>query len=108
MTKEQGVIVICSYRPKPGQADAMKALIREHVPALRKLGLATDRPAIHMQAADGTLIEIFEWVSEDASRGAHENPKVQELWERYAALCEFVPMADVPETAKPFAHFTPF
>ena len=50
-----GVMVIVAYRPRPGKAELLLDLTREHVPILRAQGLATDRPAYAMRAADGTI-----------------------------------------------------
>lgn len=102
-----GIIVICSYRAKPEKEAALKDLLLRHVPALRRLKLATDRPVIHARSKDGTFLEIFEWASEEASRGAHDHPEVQRLWGEFADVCEFVPMSGLEELARPFAHFTP-
>ena len=55
-----GDMVIVAYRPKPGQEDALLALTREHVPMLRRLGLATDRPCLVMRSGSGVIIEVFE------------------------------------------------
>ena len=38
---------------------------------------------------------------------AHTNPAVLKLWGRYAAACDYVPLALVPESSKQFASFTP-
>jgi len=38
-----------------------------------------------MRTADGTIVEIFEWVSLEAIAGAHENPAVLDLWKRFQA-----------------------
>jgi hypothetical protein len=51
-----GRIVIVGYRPKPGKAEELRALAAEHVPILRAEGLVTDRPAVLMEARDGTLV----------------------------------------------------
>jgi len=34
------------------------------------------------------VIEIFEWVDEDASGAAHTHPLVSEVWEAMGPLCE--------------------
>lgn len=47
-----GSIVVCGYRPKPGQPEALRALVREHVASLRSIGLVTDRVPITMEAED--------------------------------------------------------
>ena len=57
-------IVIAAYRPKPGKDEALRALLRDHVPFLRREGLVTDRIPIlgragvalrNIQALDPTL-----------------------------------------------------
>ena len=74
---------------------------------LRREGLATDRPAYAMRAADGTIIEVFEWKSQAAIDAAHTNPAVGKMWGQYAEVCEFVPLAKVEECSDMFAGFQP-
>lgn len=102
-----GRIVIACYRPKPGRTDDLIALTRAHVPRLRREGLVTDREPVAMTAADGTVVEVFEWASTEALEAAHSNPRVQRMWQEYAEVCEFVPVADVAEAAELFSEFTP-
>jgi hypothetical protein len=102
-----GEMVIACYRPKPGCEADLAKLVREHVPTLRKLGLATPRPATALRASDGTLIEIFEWVSAQAVERAHTDPVVGDLWERFMAVSDFITLADLPGAAQPFPHFAP-
>jgi quinol monooxygenase YgiN len=102
-----GRIVVVAYRPKPGRADDLVRLTARHVAVLRQEGLATDRQPISMQAADGTVVEVFEWASADAIESAHSNEAVQALWRRYAEVCDYVPIADLPEAARLFSEFTP-
>jgi hypothetical protein len=103
----RGVTVIVAYRPKPGKEAMLLALTKEHVPILRGQGLATDRPVQAMRAADGTIIEVFEWKSPAAIDAAHTNPEVLKLWARYAEVCEYVPLIRVKECSDMFAGFTP-
>ncbi len=56
--------------------------------------------------ADGTVVEVFEWAAGGVER-AHKNPVVLKLWERYAAACDIVPLASLPEASNMFASFTP-
>ncbi|MFO1323381.1 MAG: hypothetical protein U1F15_04885 [Burkholderiales bacterium] len=100
-----GVMVLALFRPKPGKADDLMACMRDHLPVLRGQGLATDRPTTILRARDGTLIEIFEWVSQAAIDAAHANPEVGRLWERYAACCDYVTLADLPEARAMFPDF---
>lgn len=105
-----GRIVITCYRPRvadPAAAAALLAVVREHVPALQQLGLATLRAPVLMQASDGSLLEVFEWASADAVARAHVHPVVQALWQRFDTVCEHATLASLAETAGLFAEFTP-
>jgi len=107
MPSESGpTIVIVAYKPKPGKDADLLQLTREHVPLLRTEGLASDRPVTVCQAKDGTIVEVFEWVAGGIER-AHTNPVVMKLWERYAAACDYVPLATLAESSTQFASFTP-
>jgi hypothetical protein len=100
-----GRLVIVAYRPKPGRADELLALARQHVPVLRRLGFATERAPYLMRAGDGTLIEVFEWKSAEAIARAHEDPAIQAMWAQYAEVCDYVPLGGVEEAGNLFAEF---
>jgi quinol monooxygenase YgiN len=102
-----GHIVIVAYKPKPGKAEALKALTKTHVPRLKKEGLVTNREATIMEAADGTIIEVFEWLSDEAIANAHKNPTVLEMWGEYAEVCDYVPLNTLAEANNMFAGFAP-
>jgi hypothetical protein len=102
-----GSIVIVAYKPKPGKAEVLKALTKTHVPRLKKEGLVTDREAIMMKAADGTIIEVFEWLSDEAIQKAHSNPEVLKMWGEYAEVCDYVPLNTLSESNMMFAGFVP-
>ena len=101
------VMVIVAYRPRPGSEALLLELTREHVPSLQAEGLATERPACAMRAADGTIVEIFEWKSKAAIDSAHKNPVVLKMWERYAAVCDIIPLSQLKEAKELFASFDP-
>jgi uncharacterized glyoxalase superfamily protein PhnB/quinol monooxygenase YgiN len=98
--------VIAAYRPRPGCDEALEQLVRAHVPGLQRMGLATDRAALIMRAADGTLVEAFEWASAAAIDTAHRHPEVQAMWERFDTLCEHRCLKDLAEAQGLFAEFT--
>ncbi len=100
-------MVVACYKPRPGCEDALLALVHNHLPPLRDQGLVTERAPVVMRAADGTIIEIFEWVSQDAIAGAHENPVVLELWKRFELVCTYDTPANIAEFQNMFAHFDP-
>jgi len=99
-------IVIVAYKPKPGKEAELLQLTREHVPLLRELGLATDHPVTACSAADGTIVEVFEWEAGGIA-AAHKHPVVVELWKRYFEACEIVPLSNLAEAGEMFAGFTP-
>jgi hypothetical protein len=101
-----GKMVIVAYRPKPGCAEELEALVREHVPCLRALGLVTERTAQAMRAKDGTIVEVFEW-EHGAIEAAHNSSRVAELWERFANACHYVPLRELSEAEGMFAEFEP-
>jgi quinol monooxygenase YgiN len=98
-------VVIAQYRPKPGKDAELLDLVRGHAPALRGLGLATEREAVVLRAADGTLLEIFEWTSTDAVERAHHDPAVQALWARFEEVSAFGTLSELAEAKRPFPHF---
>ena len=100
-----GRFVIVAYRPKPGRAAALDALVADHLSVLRGEGLATSHPASVMRATDGTVVEVFEWASADAIEKAHSSPAVGALWARFAEACDIVPLASLAEVSAPFAEF---
>lgn len=102
-----GRIVIVCYRPKPGREADLARLVNGHFDMLRSRGLVTDRPPVAMQAVDGTIIEVFEWASAEAIEQAHADPLVQKLWSEFAAVCDYVPVADVAGAKDLFSEFTP-
>ena len=99
--------VIACYRAKPGQDAALEALVRRHVPVLRQLGLATDRAPMLMRAADGSLVEVFEWTSAAAIATAHSHPEVHKMWAEFGAACDDVKLSQLAEAQNLFAEFTP-
>ena len=103
-----GQIVIAAYKPKPGKEEALKQLMSTHLPRLKQEGLVTDRESIMMEAADGTIIEVFEWLSTEAIANAHHNKAVLQMWGEYAEVCDYVPLNTLKEASDMFAGFKPF
>lgn len=99
-------VVIVAYRPKPGKREDLLQLLREHVPYLRSEGLATERQVVLAEGSDGSIIEVFEWTNGGVEK-AHKHPGVGKLWERFFAVCDAVPLHNLPESSSQFAGFTP-
>ena len=100
-----GSISVACYKPRPGCEDALLDLVRNHLPPLRAEGLVTARESIVMRTADGTIVEVFEWVSREAIAGAHKNPAVLDLWKRFEAVCWYETPSNIAEFQNMFAHF---
>lgn len=102
-----GQIVIVGYKPKPGKAAALRTLLKSHAARLRAEGLVTTREPILMEAANGTVIEVFEWISKAAIEASHKNAAVVFMWGEFAEVCDYVPVASVPEAGRLFSDFAP-
>ncbi len=102
-----GRFVIAAFKPKPGKARALQQVVEKHWRVLDAEGLVSDRPRQVMQAADGTIVEVFEWRSTEAINAAHDNPAVRALWVEFDAACEYVPLASLAEAQHPFSEFEP-
>ena len=100
-----GSISVACYKPKPGCDAALVELVRNHLPPLRAQGLVTERAPIVMRTADRTIVEVFEWTSQEAIAGAHKNPVVLDLWKRFEALCSYETPSNLAEFQSMFAHF---
>ena len=97
--------VIAAFKPRPGMQKALLSVVEKHWRVLRAEELVTDRPRYAMQAADGTVIEVFEWRSPEAIERAHHSPAVLALWTEFEAACEYVPVSDLAEAQHPFSEF---
>jgi hypothetical protein len=61
-----------------------------------------------MRSKDGTILELFEWRSQEAIDAAHRNATVKELWDRFGEACDFVKLSALAEAGDLFANFAPF
>lgn len=102
-----GIIVISSYKPKPGKDAELLEAVRTHVPILRELGMATERKVIAMKAKNGTILEVFEWVSKQAINDAHNHPRVHKMWAEFEACCEYEIPGNIEEAKSLFPEFEP-
>lgn len=87
------ITAFAHYRVCSGREEELLELLSRHWPLLRRLELVTDAPrqvfAGREPGIDGPLvIEVFEWVSEEAVRVAHTHPEVSAVWEAMGPLCE--------------------
>ncbi len=85
MKKQEPVRMLCMYRPMKGREEELLALVQRHWPALQRVGLVTDEPAIVYRATDKRtgavfFVEIFSWRDANASAVAHETSEVRAVW----------------------------
>jgi quinol monooxygenase YgiN len=99
------MIAIASYKPKRGKEAAFPELLRQHIPTQRAEGLVSDRPTYLMHARDGTIIEVFEWLSSGAKQQAHQSDAVMHLWKQFSDLADITSLDTVTESHQPFAAF---
>ena len=100
-------ITIAVYKPLDGKQAALHQLVLTHHQRLLKLDLVTSREPIIMQSADGTVLEVFEWLSPEAIQAAHSHPEVLAMWSEFGAVCTFFTTNAVPEINNMFSEFTP-
>ncbi len=100
-----GRFVIVAYKPKSGQEEGLAIAVEKHLRVLRAEKLVTEKSACVMRASDGTVVEVFEWLSSEAIAKAHTNPAIQALWSEFAAVCDYVPLASLIEAQQMFAEF---
>lgn len=97
--------VIVIYRPKKGKEQQLLQLVKGHLPILHAENLVTDRKPMVMRAADGAIVEVFEWKSADAIKQAHNNRAVQQLWEKFSQVCDYEKPINVKEFQELFSEF---
>src|SRR2546421_191444 len=105
--EQMGQFVIVAYKPRAGKEVELLQLVKTHVPILRGEGLVTDRLPYVMSAQDGTIVEVFEWKSQEAIDQAHQNKVVLGIWEKFFAVCEIETLANLEESKRMFSSFKP-
>ena len=100
-------IVFALYKPNPGKDAELLALVQRHYPALRKFELVTARVPVICRSANGTIIEVFEWVDGDAHSRVRRHPEIAAIWEEMAKIGEMPKLGSLPECAETFPHFEP-
>ncbi len=76
------------YRPRAGSLAALEALVKQHGPVLRRIGLITEDPVRVYRATDlrkpdagAFVVEEFVWRDGAAADVAHQTPEVMAVWE---------------------------
>lgn len=98
-------VVIAIYRPKTGKTPELEALVKKHFSTLKEYGLTTDNSSFIGRSSDGSILEVFEWISAEAAEKAHDHPAVAKIWEAMAVVCDFGALEQLPEAKGRFPHF---
>lgn len=100
-----GKIVFAVYKPFEGKTSELLALIEKHTPILFAQNLITDRKAIVLKSENGEIIEIFEWLSDEAINNAHENEEVIKIWNAFGKICSYETLGSLEESKEIFPSF---
>lgn len=89
------VMVLVTYKPKPGKEAELEALVRRHGPTMRATGLLgpegvrTWRVVPRAGEGEGAyFVELMQWRDAEASGLAHQTPEVMAVWEPMEAALE--------------------
>lgn len=99
-------LAFAMYKPKEGKEEELQEILKLHLPVLKEYGLISEKETYTVRAKDGTMIEIFEWMSEESKAVAHQHPAMRSLWGRMMAVCTFPTMSDLPEAKRSFPNFS--
>ncbi|ANX11397.1 hypothetical protein ABE41_005210 [Fictibacillus arsenicus] len=102
------LITMALYQPHEGKEEQLNEVLRNHIKTLEAENLITSREPIRARAANGTVIEIFEWRSEQAKDAAHESPGVMRVWNEIMEIAEIKSLSSLGEANHPFPNFAPY
>ncbi len=99
------IVAVTVYRPKKGKKAELLSLLKLHLTVLRRGGYVSRRQSYLMSSENGSIVQVFEWLSKKAKEGAHRDQAWLALWPQFNKLCKNDLMKDLPEAKKPFANF---
>jgi quinol monooxygenase YgiN len=102
------LITMALYQPHVGKEEQLNDVLKKHIKTLEAENLITSRQPIRAVASDGTVIEIFEWKSEQAKDAAHESPVVMKVWNEIMEIAEIKSLSSLEESKHSFPNFAPY
>jgi quinol monooxygenase YgiN len=102
------LITMAMYQPHVGKEEQLNDVLKKHIKTLEAENLITSRQPIRAVASDGTVIEIFEWKSEQAKDAAHESPVVMKVWNEIMEIAEIKSLSSLEESKHSFPNFAPY
>jgi hypothetical protein len=104
----ESLITMALYQPHKGKEEQLNEILRKHIRTLEEENLITSREPIRAKSANGTIIEIFEWKSEQAKDAAHASSAVMKIWNEMMEVAEIKSLSSLEESKHPFPNFEPF
>jgi hypothetical protein len=85
-------IALCTYRVKENAEEEFSALLRQHAPTLRRLGLVTDEESQLFRGQDESgrtfFVEVLHWKEAEGHKLAEQLPEVLQIWEKMGQRVE--------------------
>jgi len=99
------ILAIATYKPKTGRENDFLKLLTNHIPTLHSEKLISSKDNYVMHSKNGTIIEIFEWLSREAVDKAYETQCYGSFWQQIGERADVVSLNSLEETGQPFAGF---
>lgn len=111
MDQTRSRIVTATYRVSTERQAEFVELLQRCESTLREEGLVTGRSFLRMRSLEDpeALIELFEWVDEEAFGRAQENPRVLAWWGQFEEVWKEggFGVSAIPESNMPWAQYQP-
>jgi len=106
----QSQFVTATYQVKQEHQDAFILLMKEAEQVMRQEQLITAQPIFRMRSLKNPefIMEVFEWVDEQAFEQAQQNPKILAVWGKYQSIWEAggFGVDRIPEAGMPWAQYS--
>ena len=93
------------FKPRKGKAEELIAFLKRSFVILQSLKVASEKPQILASSVDGSIMQIFEFSTDDKPESAAIYPEVRELWKEAEKLSEFLKPSSLKEFQEVFPSF---
>jgi quinol monooxygenase YgiN len=102
------LVTMALYQAHEGKEKQLNEILKNHIKTLEAEDLITSTKPIRAKASNGTVIEIFEWKSEQAKDAAHESSVVMKIWNEIMEVADIKSLTSLDEAKHPFPNFAPY